>query len=116
MDEILAVKWPWSMLPLDFADDYIAHLQEHIGPLHPLYGKKVFPSCIREDTQELIVQYDVDDDGTYAIVNFSRTQVVGGEEMPTTEMLCSREQLIARFAEDQLLAKKTRSLAEGPGD
>jgi hypothetical protein len=94
------------MLPLDLADQYIAHLKEHIGPRHPLYGKKVFPSCVREDTEELIVQYDVDDEGLYAIVNFSRTQIIGDKDMPQTEILFSRDQLIARFAEDHLKAKK----------
>ena len=108
MEKVLKVKWPWSMLPLDLANEDVAHLQKHIGPRHPLYGKKVFPSCVREDTEELIVQYDVDDDDTYAIVHFSRNQVVGRGEIPRTEILSSREELISRFAEDHLLAKKSR--------
>ena len=67
MSETITIKWPWTMLPLSCADEYIEYLSDYISPAHPLYGKRVFPSCRREDTQDLVVQYDLGDEGTYAI-------------------------------------------------
>ena len=75
----LEVKWPWDMLPLSVADEYISYLQERIDLEHPLYGKKVFPSSIREDSQDLIIQFDLDDDNSYAIVFFGEKQLFGNK-------------------------------------
>ena len=85
----IEIKWPWTMLPLSVADEYIDHFQKMIGPGHPLYGKKIFPACRREDTQELIIQFDLDDDNTHAIVFFDQKQVFGDKEMPRVEMIGS---------------------------
>ena len=43
------------MMPLSVADEYIKYLQEQIGSEHPLYGKKVFPSCHRVDSWDPII-------------------------------------------------------------
>ncbi len=102
MSEIITIKWPWTMLPLACADKYIEHLSECISPGHPLYGKKVFPSCRREDTQDLIVQYDLDDEGTYAIVYFNSTKKYGKKKMPKVELFATRSEIKKRFEKDHL--------------
>ncbi len=103
----LEVKWPWTMLPLSAADKYIEYLQEQIGPEHPLYGKKVFPSCIREDSRDLIVQFDLDDDNTYAIVFFGEKQLFGNKKMPKLETIASVSDLQKRFDQDHLHAMES---------
>ncbi len=89
-------------MPLEVADEWIEFLQQRIGPGHPLYGKNVFPSCRKEDTQDTIIQFDIDDDETYAIVNFDKTYTVKGKQMPEVEVLKTREELKERFHDDHL--------------
>ena len=96
----LEVKFPWTMLPLSVSDKYIEYLRERIAPEHPLYGRKVFPSCIREDSQTFIIQFDLDDDNTYAIVFFGEQQLFGNEKMPKVEMIASLSDLQNRFDQD----------------
>ncbi len=96
----LEVKWPWTMLPLSVADEYIEYLRSQIGPEHPLYDRKVFPSCIREDSLAPIIQFELDDDNTYAIVSFGEKQVFGKREMPKVEMIASISELQKRFEQD----------------
>jgi len=88
------------MLPLSVSDKYIEYLRERIAPEHPLYGRKVFPSCIREDSQTFIIQFDLDDDNTYAIVFFGEQQLFGNEKMPKVEMIASLSDLQNRFDQD----------------
>jgi hypothetical protein len=96
----LKVKWPWTMLPLSVADQYIKYLQERIEPEHPLYGRKVYPNCIKKDSQNLIVQFDLDDDNTYAIVFFGEEQLFSNKKMPKVEMIDSLSDLQKRFDQD----------------
>ncbi len=103
----LEIRWPWTMLPLSVADKYIEYLQKQIGLEHPLYNRKVFPSCIREDSQDLIIQFDLDDDKTYAIVFFSEKQLFGNQEMPKVEMIASISELQKRFDQDHSKAMES---------
>lgn len=103
----IEIKWPWTMLPLSVADEYIEYLQERIEPEHPLYGRKVFPSCRREDSQDLIVQFDLDDDNTYAIVFFDEKQLFGNKKMPKVEMIASISDLKKRFEQDHRTAMES---------
>lgn len=96
----LKVRWPWTMLPLSVADEYIKYLQERIDPECPLYGKQVFPSCIREDSQDLIIQFDLDDDNSHAIVFFGEKQLFGNKKMPRLEIIASVSDLQERFDQD----------------
>ncbi len=48
----LEIKYPWTMLPMSVADGYIEYLNEKIDEDHPLYGREVFPSCIRVDNRD----------------------------------------------------------------
>jgi hypothetical protein len=96
----LEIKWPWAMLPLSVADEYIKYLQERIDSEHPLYGKKVFPSCIREDSQDPIIQFDLDDDNSYAIVFFGEKRLFGNKKMPRVEIIASVSELQKRFDQD----------------
>lgn len=88
------------MIPLETADQWIEYLKQNIRSGHPLHGKKVFPSCRREGTDEIIIQFDIDDDGTYAIVNFSKSTTINNRKMPKVEMLESRNELKLKFQKD----------------
>ncbi|MGK7906082.1 MAG: hypothetical protein AB4040_02480 [Synechococcus sp.] len=89
------------MLPLSVADEYIKYLQEQIDFEHPLYGKKVFPSCIREDSRDPIIQFDLDDDNSYAIVFFGEKRLFGNKKMPRVEIIASVSDLQKRFDQDR---------------
>jgi hypothetical protein len=64
----------------------------------------VFPSCIKEDSQDLIVQFDLDEDNTYAIVFFGEKQLFSNKGMPKVEMIASLSDLQKRFNQDHLNA------------
>ena len=102
----IEIKWPWAMLPLSVADEYIDYLQKRIGPGHPLYGRKIFPACRREDTQELIVQFDLDDDNTHAVVFFDQKQRFGDKKMPRVEMIGTVSDLKRFFDQEHEEAMK----------
>lgn len=104
----IEIQWPWQMLPLAAADDFIQYLRKQIGPGHPLYNREVFPSCAREDTTDRIVQFDLDDDGTFAIVYFNEMQKFGNKKMPRVEIIASVEALIERFEQDYRLAMENQ--------
>ncbi len=105
-EDILEVKWPWTMLSIEVADEWIEYLNHNIKIGHPLYGKQVFPSCRREDTNETIIQFDIDDDKTYAIVNFDQFVKIKGAKMPKVEIIDSHKKLKERFLSDYLEAKE----------
>jgi len=98
--DTIEIKWPWTMIPIENADELIKYLKRRIRSGHPLYGKKVYPSCRREDTADIIIQFDNDDDGTYAIVNFSKSKTISGKKMPQVEILKTRSALKLRFQKD----------------
>ena len=60
----------------------------------------MIPSCIKEDSQDLIVQFDLDEDNTYAIVFFGEKQLFSNKEMPKVEMIASLSDLQKRFDQD----------------
>ncbi len=91
-------------MPLEVAAEWIEHLNQQMGPGHPLHGKKVFPSCRKEDVDEAIIQFDIDDDGTYAIVYFHRIVLFKGRKMPEVEIINTREELKQRFHDDHMEA------------
>jgi len=61
-------KWPWTMVPLERADVWIAQIQKGIKPGNVLYGKKIFPSGYREDKKVILIEND--DDGSYAFLSY----------------------------------------------
>lgn len=95
-------RWPWTMIPLEFADEWIEFIRAQIGPGHPLFGKEFFPSARREDGDVILV--DNDDDGTHVVLSFDRTMTIRRKRMPFTEVIRSRAELAQRLEHDHKVA------------
>ena len=105
MDDQLApieFRWPWTMLPLECADEWIEFIRGQIGPGHPLFGKTIFPSARREDENTILVEND--DDDTYALLSFDRKMTVRRKKMPFAEVIASRSELAERLQHDHEVA------------
>jgi hypothetical protein len=108
-------RWPWTMLPLECADEWIEFIRGQIGPRHPLFGKAIFPSARRQDEDTVLVEND--DDGTYVLLSFDRKVTVQGKRMPFTEVIQSRSELVQRLQHDHEVAmdKAAESASAGSG-
>ncbi len=69
-EEIIEIKWPWTMMPLEFSSDWIEAVKKGLSPEAPIYGKDIFVSAIREDGNILLIENDTD--GTYLIVEYEK--------------------------------------------
>jgi len=88
----LTVKWPWTMIPLASADEWIEFIKEQIGPGHPLYEKEIFPSMRREDGTDILL-IENDTDGTYALLYPHEKAKYRGSQMPKTKIIATREEI-----------------------
>ena len=95
-------RWPWTMMPLECADEWIEFIRAQIGPGHPLFGKAIFPSARREDEDTVLVEND--DDGTYVLLSFDRKTSIRRKRMPFTETIQSPAELAQRLEHDHKLA------------
>lgn len=50
-------RWPWTMMPLECADEWIEFIRTQIGPGHPLFGKSIFASARREDEDTILIGF-----------------------------------------------------------
>lgn len=96
---VFHVKWPWTLMPLECADEWIEYLQSCIGPGHPLHGKKIFASMRRCDGIELVL-FENDTDDTFAFVNFGEKTRYKSRLMPKTEVLHSCDEVKKRLEHD----------------
>jgi len=95
-------RWPWTMIPLECADEWIEFIRGKIGKGHPLFGKAIFPSARRKDEDTVLVEND--DDETYALLSFHRTMTIRRKRMPFTEVIQSRSNLVQRLEGDHTSA------------
>mgnify|MGYP006304690645 FL=1 len=94
--------WPWTMLPLECADEWIEFIRAQIGPGHPLFEKAIFPSARREDEDTILVEND--DDDTYVLLTFGRKMTIRRKRMPFTEVIDTRGELVQRLQHDHEVA------------
>ncbi len=85
----LKILDPWTMMYVEYEQEFIDELQREIGPEHPLYRRDVFAIAVRRDPDAVIFQ--TADGEIYAIVHLTwsrcRENAVG---MPMTELLENR--------------------------
>ena len=105
-NDVLLIEWPWEMLPLECADGWTDGLRRRIGPGHPLHGKIVFSSSRFDDPESYddVVLFEVEDDGTYAIVYFDEPVRMRGRKMPRTEIVGGFEEMKKRIQTDREVA------------
>jgi uncharacterized Fe-S cluster-containing protein len=64
---IIEFKYPWTMMPLENAEEWINAVKGSLTEDDPLYKKEIFVSGRHEYEQLLLVENDSDDN--YAIVS-----------------------------------------------
>lgn len=89
---------------LEHVDELLEALKTRIGPGHPLHGRKLYVSAVREDERTWYVEGE--EDPFYAIVYFDRKKRYRGKTMPLCEVLPDWEAVLKRFASDHDEAMK----------
>ena len=102
----ITIKWPWTMIPLEVADEWIDHVRNIIGPGHPLHGKEIFPDMRREDGRRIVL-FDNDTDGTYVLVDFEKSHRYQRKLMPAATIISTASDLQRQIDHDHDLAMKT---------
>lgn len=46
---VVEFKWPWTMIPMELADEWIEMIEKGISKTESIYGKKIFPSARNEE-------------------------------------------------------------------
>ncbi len=64
---MIEFKYPWTMMPLENAGEWIEMVKDSLQPSDPLFGKDIFVSGRHESNRLLLVDNDTDDN--YAIVS-----------------------------------------------
>lgn len=70
MSATLTIKWPWTMIWIEYADEFIAQIKEALPPGHELLQHDLFPGIKRERRRIFIV--DDDTTGERILMNFER--------------------------------------------
>src|SRR3954463_5752354 len=80
----LKILDPWTMMYVEYEQEFIEEFHREIGPEHPLYRRDVFAIAVRRDPDAVIFQ--TADGEIYAIVHltWSGRRAAG---MPMTELL-----------------------------
>ena len=86
--ETLHIKWPWTLIPLEFEREFLDALEECIGPEHPLFGKELHATAKRQG------------EDMYAILDLDRMSSYGGKPMPSVTFLKSSEEFRLRMEKD----------------
>ena len=70
MKDTLEVKWPWSLIGIEYAEEIIAQIKEALPPDHELRQHEIFPGIKWERHPIFIV--DDDTTGQKILMNFER--------------------------------------------
>jgi hypothetical protein len=70
MNEKLEVKWPWSLIYIEYADELIAQIKEALPPEHELQKHELFPGIKWERRPIFIVDDDTTDQTIF--MNFEK--------------------------------------------
>ena len=70
MKDTLEVKWPWSMIWIEYADEIIAQIKEALPPDHEMRQHEIFPGIKWERRPICIVENDTT--GQRILMNFER--------------------------------------------
>jgi hypothetical protein len=95
-------KWPWTMVPLELADEWIEEVKKGLSKRDPLFGKDIFVSGRKENDNLLLVDNDTDD--TYAIVRLARGMGERRLKCSTIEIFETRIDLAKKLKQDHIAA------------
>ena len=68
MKDNLEIKWPWTLVWIEFIDDFIAQIRDALLPDHELQKHKLFPGIKWNGRPIFIVEDDTM--GKYILINF----------------------------------------------
>jgi hypothetical protein len=98
----MEVKWPWELIYIEYADEFIALIKEAIPPDHELQKHELFPG-IKWDKRNIFI---VDDDttGKYLLMNFEKMKRWQKTKcrVPTIEVFDNEQQVAERIERDHL--------------
>ncbi len=70
MKDNLEIKWPWTLVWIEFIDDFIAQIRDALPPDHELQKHKLFPGIKWNGRPIFIVEDDTT--GKYILINFEK--------------------------------------------
>src|SRR5712691_7404803 len=70
MSSPLEIKWPWTMVWMEYADEIVAWIKDALPPDHEMQQHELFPSIKWEKRPIYIV--DDDTTGEMILMNFER--------------------------------------------
>ena len=70
MSDSLTIKWPWTMIWIEYADELIAQIKDALPPEHEMWQHDIFPTIKWERRPIFIV--DDDTTGQRILMNFEK--------------------------------------------
>ena len=70
MKDRLEIKWPWTMVYLDFIDDFVDQIKDALPPDHELQNHELFPG-IKWTGRPIFIVND-DTTGKYILMDFEK--------------------------------------------
>ena len=98
----IEIKYPWKMMPLENAGEWIDLVKNSLDSSDLLFGKDIFVSGLHEFKKLLLVENDTNDN--YAIVSIEKNSSSQGYTCATVELLSSRRKLAEKLQQDHELA------------
>jgi hypothetical protein len=98
----IEIKYPWSMMSLENAGEWIDMVKNSLESSDPLFGKDIFVSGRHEFKKLLLVENDTNDN--YAIVSIENNSSSQGYTCTTVEILSSRRKLADKLQQDHEVA------------
>ena len=100
----LEYKYPWTMIPLESVDEWIAAISESVKESDYLYNKEIFVSGRNEVENLILVDNDTDD--SYVLMSFEYTKSSHAPKFNTVEIYNSRGALAEKLKKDHQNAIK----------
>jgi hypothetical protein len=72
MKDALEIKWPWEMIWIEYADEFIAQIKEALPPDHEMRKHEIFPGIKWERRSIFIV--DDDTTGQRILMNLEKVE------------------------------------------
>jgi len=70
MKNLIEIKWPWTMIWIEYADDIISQIKEALPPDHEIQKHELFPGIKWERRPIFVV--DDDSTGKRILMNFEK--------------------------------------------
>lgn len=102
MSEQIIIQWPWTMIDIEYADNFIAQIKDALPPDHELQQHKIFPGIKLEQRSIFIV--DDDSTGQSILMNFEKQKrwKKTKYKVPTMRVFKNSAEIAAMIERDHL--------------